>query len=62
VDTILGDCNQDSQQNILDILYIINNCILSTGANLDCDCSDVNMDGANNILDIVMLVQIILED
>ena len=61
VDIFLGDCNNDSQQNILDVLYIINNCILSV-TELDCDCSDVNIDGAVNILDIVGLVQIILED
>ena len=61
MDIFLGDCNNDSQQNILDVLYIINNCILSV-TELDCDCSDVNIDGAVNILDIVGLVQIILED
>jgi len=57
----VGDCNYDSQQNILDILYIINNCILST-MEFDCECSDVNNDGMVNVLDIVNLVGIILGD
>ncbi|MBC8311663.1 MAG: hypothetical protein H8E72_05110 [Candidatus Marinimicrobia bacterium] len=61
VENLVGDCNNDSQQNILDILYIINNCILSI-SEFDCECSDVNDDGAVNILDIVGLVGIILED
>jgi hypothetical protein len=58
---ITGDCNGDSEQNILDVLYIINNCILST-TELDCSCSDVNNDGSVNVLDIVALVGIILGD
>ena len=57
----MGDCNNDLQQNILDILYIITNCILSV-AELECECSDVNNDGVVNILDIVGLVGIILGD
>ena len=61
IDNVVGDCNQDSQQNILDILYIINNCILSI-TELSCDCSDVNNDGMVNVLDIVGLVGIILGD
>ncbi len=56
---ISGDCNGDTEQNILDVLYIINNCILSL-TELDCSCSDVNEDGAVNVLDIVGLVGIIL--
>ena len=60
-DNLLGDCNNDLQQNILDILYIINNCILSA-TELSCDCSDINNDSVVNILDIVGLVQIILVD
>ena len=61
INDIIGDCNNDSQQNILDIIYIVNNCILSL-TDLDCDCSDVNSDGLINILDIVSLVGIILGD
>jgi hypothetical protein len=57
----VGDCNNDLQQNILDILYIINNCILSA-TELDCECSDVNNDGTVNILDIVGLIGIIMGD
>ena len=61
VDTLVGDCNNDLQQNILDIIYIINNCILFLN-NLDCECSDINNDSTINILDIVGLVGIILSD
>ena len=57
---LIGDCNADDSQNILDILYIINNCILSEGILSDCECSDVNEDSIINVLDIVMLVLIIL--
>jgi len=60
-EVIMGDCNGDSEQNILDVLYIINNCILSI-TELDCSCSDVNNDGSVNVLDIVALVGIILGD
>ena len=61
IEDIVGDCNQDLQQDILDILYIINNCILSI-TELSCDCSDVNNDGMVNVLDIVGLVEIIMGD
>ena len=54
-----GDCNTDSLQNILDVIYLINNCIL--GDNTDCDCGDLNQDGIVNVLDVVLLVNTILE-
>ena len=54
-----GDCNLDSIQNILDVIYLINNCILN--ANTDCDCGDINQDGLINVLDVVLLVNTILE-
>ena len=57
---ISGDCNNDEMLNILDILFIINNCILTMNDS-DCDCSDVNEDGNTNVLDVVALVAIILE-
>ena len=55
-----GDCNADGTQNILDVVYLINDCILG-GAN-DCSCGDLNGDGIVNILDVVLLVNYILED
>ena len=55
----LGDCNADDIQNVLDIVYMINNCIL--GENLECSCGDLNLDDIINVLDVVLLVNIIIE-
>jgi hypothetical protein len=55
-----GDCNVDGTQNILDVVYLINDCIL--GGSNDCSCGDLNGDGIVNILDVVLLVNYILED
>ena len=54
-----GDCNTDGNQNILDVVYLINDCILS--GNDDCGCGDLNQDGLVNVLDVVLLVNSILE-
>ena len=54
-----GDCNADGIQNVLDIVYLINDCILSE--NDDCGCGDLNQDSIVNILDVVLLVNSILE-
>ena len=53
-----GDCNSDSIQNVLDIVYVINDCILSS--NNYCECGDLNQDSTVNVLDVVLLVNIIL--
>ena len=53
---ILGDVNNDSILNILDIVSIIN-LVLSSEYN---ECADVNFDGELNILDVVTLVNILL--
>ena len=58
---ILGDCNQDNQLNIIDIVYNMNNCILNIDIE-NCNCSDLNLDNSTNILDIVIIVNIILSD
>ena len=55
-----GDCNADETQNILDVVYLINDCIL--GGSNDCSCGDFNGDGIVNVLDVVLLVNYILED
>tara|TARA_B100000315_G_C14384588_1_gene499053 strand:+ start:215 stop:559 length:345 start_codon:yes stop_codon:yes gene_type:complete len=55
----LGDCNADGIQNILDVVYLINDCILGGS---DCNCGDLNEDGIVNVLDVVLLVNSILED
>ena len=54
-----GDCNTDGIQNVLDVVYMINDCILS--GNDNCGCGDLNGDGIVNVLDVVLLVNTILE-
>ena len=54
-----GDCNADGIQNVLDVVYLINNCIL--GGSNDCSCGDLNQDGIVNVLDVVLLANSILE-
>ena len=54
-----GDCNTDSIQNVLDVVYLINECILDNSN--DCSCGDLNQDDVVNVLDVVLLVGIILE-
>lgn len=53
-----GDCNVDGTQNILDVVFMINSCIL--GENVECGCGDLNQDNVVNILDVVLLVNAIL--
>ena len=58
---MLGDCNQDSELSILDVVYLINNCVLYEYMSFsECSCSDINQDEEVNILDVVSLVNIIL--
>ena len=52
-----GDCNSDGIQNILDVVYLINDCILN---NNNCSCGDMNIDNQVNVLDVVILVNTIL--
>ena len=54
-----GDCNADGIQNVLDVVYLINDCIL--GNSTDCSCGDLNEDSIVNVLDVVLLVNSILE-
>jgi len=58
VECILGDINNDSILNILDIVSMVN---LILDGEYD-GCGDVNSDGVLNILDVVTLVNIILYD
>ena len=54
-----GDCNADNIQNVLDVVYMINECIL--GSDNECSCGDLNQDQLVNVLDVVILVNSILE-
>ena len=54
-----GDCNDDATQNVIDIVYNLNNCILEVILD-NCQCTDLNNDSSYNVLDIVLLVNIIL--
>ena len=58
--TILGDCSGDDILNVLDVIFIINNCVFNSEA-ICVQCSDLDLNGIINILDVVMLVNIILE-
>ena len=54
---LLGDLNQDSIINILDVILMINIILNNDDFN---DLADMNIDGIINVLDIVQLVNIIL--
>ena len=58
--TILGDCSGDNTLNVLDVIFIINNCVFNNET-ICLQCSDLDLNGIINILDVVMLVNIILE-
>lgn len=58
---LLGDCNQDNEQDVIDIVYNMNNCILDIVIE-DCNCADMNQDDDFNVLDVVLLVNIILSN
>tara|TARA_B100000029_G_scaffold349205_2_gene341547 strand:+ start:1013 stop:1291 length:279 start_codon:yes stop_codon:yes gene_type:complete len=58
--TILGDCSEDNILNVLDVIFIINNCVFNNET-ICSDCSDIDLNGVINILDVVILVNIILQ-
>ena len=60
LESILGDCNEDNELSILDVVYLINNCVL--GNSNQCACSDINNDNESNVLDVVTLVNLILSN
>ena len=56
----LGDCSQDSNLNVLDVIFIINNCIFST-EEICATCSDIDQNDTINVLDVITLINIILQ-
>ena len=57
---ILGDCSEDNIVNVLDVIFIINNCVFNNET-ICIQCSDIDLNGVINILDVVILVNIILQ-
>ena len=55
-----GDCNADYILNVIDVVYLINNCILDE--NNDCNCGDLNEDNIVNVVDVVLLINFILQN
>ena len=53
---ILGDINNDTDIDVLDVINLVN-CILLTECS---ECSDINNDGNVNVLDVVDIVNIII--
>ena len=56
--SLLGDLNNDGNQNILDIVILANLILTGDSSN---PAGDLNNDGLQNILDIVLLINIILD-
>ena len=60
IQNTIGDCNDDAEINISDIILIINNCIIDINTELNCNCGDLDNDDYVNVIDIILLVNIIL--
>ena len=60
IQNIIGDCNDDTEINISDIILIINNCIINLNPDLNCNCGNLNNDDYVNVIDIILLVNLIL--
>ena len=61
VSILLGDVNQDSIINILDIINIVNIILGETPTSYEQEACDVNIDNTINVLDIINIVNIILD-
>jgi len=59
---MMGDLNQDSIVNILDIVQIVNIILGSTPTQYQSEVGDLNGDGFINVLDIVNIVNMILDN
>ncbi len=56
----LGDCSQDNNLNVLDVIFIINNCIFGNESICQ-ECSDIDGNNIINVLDVISLINLILE-
>ena len=60
---LLGDANNDSLLNVLDVVLIVNFALdIQEPSNVQYQSSDVNQDGIINILDVVLLVNLVLDN
>ncbi|NOZ08858.1 MAG: hypothetical protein GXO91_08310 [FCB group bacterium] len=58
-----GDCNDDALLDVMDIITIVNNCILCEPEDcMDCFCGDLNQDGSVDVMDILLIVNTILSN
>jgi len=59
--SLAGDCNEDGGINVMDIIQIINSCILQIDNIEEClFCGDMNGDNSVDVLDIISLINIII--
>ena len=56
-DFIIGDINNDTLVNVVDIVILVNIVLYNEDYNI---FGDLNEDGINNVIDIVTLVNIVL--
>ncbi|MFQ6610668.1 MAG: hypothetical protein ACE5D7_07705 [Fidelibacterota bacterium] len=55
-----GDCNSDGFINVIDIILLVNNCIITEDELEAClECGDTNQDGSIDVLDVVLMVNLI---
>lgn len=59
----LGDCNEDGWINVMDIIILINSCILDSDNLEDCIfCGDMNSDESVDVLDIIVILNWIIQE
>ena len=59
---MLGDLNEDSFVNILDIVQIVNIILGDTPTQYQLEAGDLNLDGIVNVIDIVNIVNMIIDE
>ena len=58
--SLLGDTNDDSIINVLDVIIMVN--MILGLSDVDLETADINGDGVVNVLDVTLLLNIILND